>query len=114
MNNQTSDHAILLRIDPFIFRMEDLSLFEKMLLNYVFSWAVQNKCCFSSSEWLAYKFGYTEQEVDTTLRLLEMKNLIKINRAFTGGARALTFVFEEEIQDPCDGLTGPEDVFQID
>lgn len=113
--NQISDHAILLRIDPWIFKMEGLSLFEKMLLNYVFSWAVQHRCCFSSDEWLAHKFGFSKQEVFTTLNLLEMKNLIKINRGFGGGARSLSFVFgpEDKIEDPCDSSTGPDDVFQI-
>lgn len=113
MNQETSDHAILLRIDPWIFRMTDLSLFEKMLYNYVWSWGVQNRCCFSSDEWLAHKFGFTKQEVFTTLNLLEMKGLIKINRGFSGGARSLSVVMED-FPDTCADSTGPDDIFQID
>jgi hypothetical protein len=112
--SQISDHAILLRVEPWIMRLEGLSIFEKLLLGYVFSWAVQHRCCFSSDEWLAHKFGVEKQDVFTTLNLLQMKGYIKINRAFQGGARALNFVFEEDIPDPCDGLTGPDDIFQID
>lgn len=114
MNAETSDHAILLRVEPWIMRLEGLSFLEKLLAGYVFSWRVQHRCCFSSSEWLAHKFGLTKQDVDTALNLLEMKNIIKINKVFQGGARSLTFVFEEDIPDPCDGLDGPDDIFQID
>lgn len=113
MNSDTSDHAILLRIDPWVFRMEGLSLFEKMLYNYIWSWGIQNRCCFSSDEWLAYKFNFTQQEVFTTLNLLEMKGLIKINRNFGGGARSLSVVIKD-IPDACEGSVGPDDIFQID
>lgn len=114
MNQETSDHDILVRVVPWIMRLEGLSFFEKILLGYVYSWRIQHRCCFSSDEWLAHKFGVTKQDVFTTLNLLEFKGYIKINRAFQGGARSLTFVFEEDIEDPCNGLTGPEDVFNID
>ena len=113
MNAETSDHAILLRVEPWIMRLEGVSFLEKLLLGYIFSWRIQHKCCFSSDEWLAHKFGLDKQDVFTSLNLLEMKGYIKINRAFQGGARSLTFLFEEQIEDPCDGLTGPEDVFNI-
>ena len=106
-----SDHAILLRIDPWIFREEGLSLFEKMLANYVYSWTIQGKCCFVSDEWLGYKFGFTKQEVFTTLNLLQMKGYIKINRGFQG-ARSLSFVFSD-IGDVCEGQSGPDDIFEI-
>ena len=107
-----SDHAILLRIDPWIFREEGLSLFEKMLANYVYSWTIQGRCCFVSDEWLGYKFGFSKQEVFTTLNILDMRGYIKINRAFNGGARSLSFVFSD-IDDICDGVLGPDDIFEI-
>ena len=114
MNAETSDHAIMLRVEPWIMRLESVSLFEKLLLGYIFSWRIQHRCCFSSDEWLAHKFGVEKEDVFTTLNLLQMKGYIKINRGFQGGARSLSFLFEEEIEDPCDSSTGPEDIFQID
>ena len=53
MADDRTEAAILWRIDPWIFREEGLSFMEKMLLNYVFSWSIQNRCCFSSDEWIA-------------------------------------------------------------
>ena len=113
---QISDHHILLRVDPWIFHLDGLSLFEKMLLNYIWGWAVQHRCCFSSDQWLGYKFGFPAHDVYTTLNLLQMKGFIKINRGFQGGARSLSFVFDpkENIPDPCAGVEGPETVFNID
>ena len=113
MANDRTENAILVRVDPWIFRLEGLSLFEKLLLNYVYSWSIQGRCCFSSDDWLAHKFGFPKGDVFTTLNLLEMKGYIRINRSFQGGARSLSFVFEDAA-DPCEGSTGPEDIFQID
>ena len=113
MSNDRTENAILLRVDPFIFRLDGLSLFEKMLLNYVYSWSVQGRCCFSSDEWLAYKFGFMASDVFTTLNLLQMKGYIRINRGHGGGARSLSFVFEDA-PDACEGATSPEDVFKLE
>jgi len=113
MANDRTENAILVRVDPWLFRLEGLSLFEKLLLNYVYSWSIQGRCCFSSDDWLGHKFGFPKGDVFTTLNLLEMKGYIRINRSFQGGARSLTFVFED-VADPCEGSTGPEDIFQID
>ena len=113
MAEDRTEAAILWRIDPWIFREEGLSLLEKMLLNYVFSWSIQNRCCFSSDEWLAYKLNFKPNEIFTTLNLLQMKGYIRINRSFQGGARSLSFTFSD-VKDVCEGSTGPEDIFQID
>jgi DNA-binding MarR family transcriptional regulator len=108
MSTDRTENAILLRIDPFIFRLDGLSLFEKMILNYIYSWTIQGRCCFSTSEWLAYKFGFTEGDVNTTLDLLQMKGYIRIKSNPT--SRSLSFVFED-LGDPCEGLTSPGEVF---
>jgi hypothetical protein len=113
MADDRTEAAILWRIDPWIFREEGLSFMEKMLLNYVFSWSIQGRCCFSSDQWLAYKLNVEVSDIFTTLNLLEMKGYIKINRAFEGGARSLSFTFSD-VKDVCEGSTGPEDIFQID
>jgi len=112
MDNRT-ENPILLRIDPFIFRIDGLSLLEKMLLNYVYAWSVQGRCCFSSSSWFGYKFGFTEGDINTTLELLQMKGYIRINKGFEGGARSLSYVFSDA-GDVCEGITSPEDVFKLD
>jgi len=113
VSNDRTENAILLRVDPWIFRLDGLTLLEKILCNYIYSWTIQGRCCFSSSEWLGHKLGFSKGDIDATLNLLQMKGYIKINRGFQGGARSLTFVFEDAA-DPCDGVSGPEDVFKID
>ena len=113
MTDNRTEAAILWRIDPWIFREEGLSFIEKMLLNYVFSWSIQNRCCFSSDEWIAYKLNVPASDIFATLNLLQMKGYIKINRNFDDGARSLSFTFSD-VEDVCKDSTGPEDVFQID
>lgn len=108
-----TENAILLRVDPWIFRLDGLTLLEKILLNYVYSWSIQNRCCFSSDSWLGHKLGFEEGDIKTTLDLLQMKGYIRINRSFQGGARSLSFVFTD-LPDPCEGSTGPEDIFKLD
>ena len=107
MSTDRTENAILLRIDPFIFRMDGLTLFEKMLLNYIYGWTIQGRCCFSSSEWLAYKFGFTTGDVDTTLQLLQMKGYINLRVSPSDPTiRSLSFVFED-LEDPCVELVSP-------
>jgi len=113
MANDRTENAILLRVDPWIFRLDGLTLLEKILLNYVYSWTIQGRCCFSSDEWLGHKLGFSKGDIFTTLNLLEMKGYIKINRGFQGGARSLSFVFTDA-PDPCEGAQGPEDIFNIE
>ena len=112
MDNKT-ENAILLRVDPWIFRLEDLSLFEKCLLNFIYSFSILNKCCFSPDEWLAHKFGFDPSDVKTTLDLLQMKGYIAISRAYEGGHRSLSFNFSD-VADPCTGVNGPEEAYKID
>ena len=111
MEEQISDHAIMFRVDPFIFHMTDLSLLEKILLNFIFGWAVQHKCCWTSNEWLGHKFGFAPEDIKSTLELLQVKGLITIDYSYEAGKRTLNFVFDEPIPNPCDGQTGPEQAF---
>ncbi len=113
MADDRTEAHILWRIDPWIFREEGLSMLEKMLLNYVFSWTIQNRCCFSSDEWIAYKLNLQPSDIFTALNLLKMKGYISINRGFEGGARSLSFTFSD-VDDVCKGATAPDDIFQID
>ena len=107
MSEDRTENAILLRIDPWIFRLDGLSLLEKMLLNYVYSWTVQGRCCFTSSEWMAYKFGFTAGDIDTTLDLLQMKGYIHIKKSTEDyNLRTLSFNFED-MEDPCNGPASP-------
>ena len=110
MEEQISDHAIMLRVDPFIFHMSDLTLLEKILLNFIFGWAVQAKCCWTSNAWLGHKFGFSAEDIKSTLELLQVKGLITINYGYANDQRTLNFVFDEHIPNPCHGIQGPEDV----
>jgi len=113
MADDRTEAAILWRIDPWIMREEGLSFIEKLLLNYVFGWTIQGRCCFSSDQWIAYKLNLQESDIRTAFELLQMKGYIKINRGFEGGARSLSFTFSD-VPDVCEGSLGPDDVFQID
>ncbi len=112
MTEDRTEAAILWRIDPWIFREEGLTFMEKMLLNYVFSWSIQNKCCFSTDEWIAFKLNVQPSDIFTTLNLLQMKGYISINRNFDNGDRSLSFTFSD-VEDVCKKSTGPEEIFQI-
>lgn len=113
MTDNKTEAAILWRIDPWIFRENGLTFMEKMLLNYVFGWSIQNRCCFSSDEWLGYKLNISPFDIATTLDLLQLKGYIKINKNFDDGARSLSFTFSD-VNDVCEGSFGPEDIFQMD
>lgn len=107
-----SDHAIMLRIDPWIFRL-DLTLEEKMLLNFIYSWSIMNKCTSIDEDWIAYKFNWEASFVLLQLDLLKMKGYIRLKQSETTGARLASFIFSD-VADPCEDLEEPESIIQID
>jgi hypothetical protein len=94
-----SDLPIMVRIEPWIFRLEGLSLLEKLLMSYIFGWSVFNKCCVNTPEWLAYKFGFTPQEIETTLSLLQMSGHIEMSKGSDGNLSL--WVIIEGVESPC-------------
>jgi hypothetical protein len=98
--NNTSDHAILMRIEPWIFRLEGLSLLEKLCFSYIWGWSISNRCCESDTEWLGYKLGFTPNDIRTTLTLLEFENWIQIQ--FLGDTKFRAWANIEGVDNPCE------------
>jgi len=69
---------ILLRVDRSIWEDQNLDYPEKIVLNFVFSWSIQNKCCFVSDEWLATKFGWSEKYVNEIISILQIKGYLSV------------------------------------
>lgn len=91
---------MLLRCDNFIFHNQSLTLEEKILLNLIFSFSVQSKCFFASSDWIAYRFGWSPLFVDEMIAKLKLQGFIKVNPYHVTG-RSIWFVLDEW-EDPCD------------
>jgi hypothetical protein len=69
---------ILMRVDSFIWEDQELNYPEKIILNFIFSWSIQEKCCFASSEWIASKFGWDERFVDQVISMLQARGYVSI------------------------------------
>lgn len=62
--------------------MEDprlLTLREKYLVSYVWSWQVENRCCFSGDEFLCSLLDLNSQDLHKLLTDLQKRRIIKIN-----------------------------------
>ena len=44
---------ILMRVDPFIWHNDELQYPEKLLINVVFGFTLENKCCHLADTWFA-------------------------------------------------------------
>lgn len=78
------DSYILLRIDPFIWRDESLNIPEKILLNFVFSFTFENKCCDVPSAWIADRFGWTTQFVNEMIQMMALRGWLYVERRLDG------------------------------
>lgn len=101
---------ILLRIDPFIWCDTSLNYPEKIILNFIFSWTIQDKCCLATDEWLAYKFGWEPDFVNQVITLLEQRGWIKITPADWQHPRRMS-IYIPGNECPCQEFT---DVTAID
>lgn len=75
---------ILLRVDPFIWHNEHLNYPEKLILNIVFGFTMDNKCCELSDTWFANKFGWTPQFVREVIDLLRIRGFLRVNQIEVG------------------------------
>lgn len=101
---------ILLRVDPFIWNDSSLTLEQKIILNLIFSFTIQGKCCFLSDAWISTKFGFQESLVRDIIKTLERNGWIRVRYA-PGVARTLAIIIPGE-QDPCDDAE-TVDVFEV-
>lgn len=74
-----SQGYILLRIDPFIWEDESLNIPEKILLNFVFSFTIENKCCDVDSAWIARRFGWTPQFVNEMILMMVIRGWLYVS-----------------------------------
>jgi len=79
-----SDTYILLRIDPFIWRDESLNIPEKILLNFVFSFTVENRCCDVDTSWIADRFGWNPQFVNEMINMMALRGWLYVERKSDG------------------------------
>lgn len=83
--------------------VNDLSLNtmeEKLIVSYIWSWQVQDKCCFASDDFLADALGTNPFTMREILLSLERRNKITITRASSSTARMLSMKRYDGI-DPC-------------
>ena len=75
---------ILLRVDPFIWEDESLTIPEKILLNFVFSFTIENKCCTVPSAWIAKRFGWTEKFVNEMILMMTIRGWLYVSEGSLG------------------------------
>jgi hypothetical protein len=92
---------IFLRIDRAIWTDTTLNYEEKIIMNLIYQFNVQNMCCTFSPEWIAYKFGWEPQFVTEIVTLLERKGLIRVRIKDENYAMSLILPGEP---DPCSKL----------
>jgi len=78
-----------------------LNLEEKMIMNYIWGWQVQDKCCFASDEFLAEMIANTELKTRGIINGLANRGRIKIHTAPGSNTRMLSIQVEGQ-QDPCE------------
>ncbi len=92
--------------------MHDISLHtleEKLIVSYIWSWQVQDKCCFASDVFLGKALGIPEHSINKTILSLAKRNKITITRASASTARMLSMKHYDGV-DPC---TAELDLFDI-
>jgi hypothetical protein len=92
-----------------------LNLEEKLYLSIIFGFTIQGKCCFATTDWIAYKLGLSPLLVYEMEKKLARQGFIRVRQAsYKDGARAVTFVLTDW-EDPCQGeqFDNELDIFSI-
>jgi hypothetical protein len=79
-----SNSYILLRIDPFIWEDESLNINEKILLNFVFSFTFEGKCCTVPSDWIARRFGWSAKFVNEMIFMMVLRDWLWVENKDDG------------------------------
>ena len=95
-----NDNFILMRVDPFIWQNPDMNLYEKLILNLIFGFTNQNKCCELTNEWIANKFGFEVKLVDDVITLLYRRGIINLYDATLTYPRKMSVNLPDQ-QCPC-------------
>lgn len=104
------DGYILLRVDKFIWADPDLNYPDKIVLNFIFSWSIQEKCCFASNDWIASKFGWDPKFVDQIIGILQIRGYVNVIEADWQYPRRLSAILPG-YKNPCQEF---EDITAID
>ena len=77
-----------------------LNLEEKLIMNYIWGWQVQDKCCFASDEFLSGMIACTELKTRGLINGLANRGRIKIHTAPGSNTRMLSIHVQGQ-EDPC-------------
>lgn len=91
---------ILLRVDPQIWHDPSLNYPEKIILNLIYGFHAQGKCCMVSDEWISSKFGMDYSLVRDVIRMLSTRGFVSLIPGEYGSPRRLSIVIPGE-PNPC-------------
>lgn len=91
---------ILLRVDPHIWNDESLNYPEKIILNLIYGFTAQGKCCMITDEWISAYFGIELKLVASILQMLRIRQYITVTEASAGSPRRMSINIPGE-PDPC-------------
>lgn len=91
---------ILLRVDPHIWNDESLNYPEKIILNLIYGFTAQGKCCFVSDEWITAKFGIDLNLVRSVIQMLRIRQYITVEDASADSPRRMSINIPGE-PNPC-------------
>lgn len=101
----------MLRIDPILWKDDSLNYPEKLIVNYIWAWQAQDKCCFVSNQFLADAFGWEPGFVNDVITLLKSRSWVNVRYPLGGGTRMLSINLPGQ-PDPCDD-SELIDVFEV-
>lgn len=94
------DNYILLRIDPHIWNDRSLNYPEKIILNLVYGFTAQGRCCLVSDEWISQYFGIELKLVEDVIKMLAIREIINVTPGEAGHTRKISINIPGE-PDPC-------------
>ena len=95
-----SEGYILLRVDPHIWNDQSLNYPEKIILNLIYGFTAQGKCCYVSNDWISAKFGIDPNLVGNIIGMLKTRGFINVTPGSAGEPRRMCINIPGE-PDPC-------------
>jgi hypothetical protein len=95
-----SEGYILLRIDPHIWNDQSLNYPEKIILNLVYGFTAQGKCCLVSDDWISAYFGIDSSLVSNVISMLSARGFLCVIPGTAGQPRKMCINIPGE-PDPC-------------
>jgi len=95
-----SEGYILLRVDPHIWNDESLNYPEKIILNLIYGFTAQGKCCFVTNDWISSYFGIDVFLVRDIINMLSVRGYINVYPGTAGHYRKMSINIPGE-PNPC-------------